>query len=150
MLKELSKAPGFELKDQDGKTHKLSDYAGRKVVLFFYPKNFTPGCTKEVCSFRDSYELLKKKGVVLLGVSADSVESHKKFREKYSLPFPLLSDPEKKVIKVYGSLKEKSMFGNTFLGVQRSTFIIDEKGNLQKVFPEVNVSGHVAEVLDEL
>jgi len=150
MVEEGSKAPGFELKDQDGKTHRLSDYAGKKVVLFFYPKNFTPGCTTEVCSFRDSYELLKKKGVVLLGVSADSVESHKKFREKYSLPFPLLSDPEKKVIKSYGAMKEKSMFGKTFLGIQRSTFIIDEKGNMQKAFPKVSVTRHVEEVLDEL
>lgn len=150
MVTEGSKAPGFELMDQEGRTHRLSDYTGRKVVLFFYPKNFTPGCTNEVCSFRDSYELLKKKGVALLGVSGDSVESHKKFRKKFSLPFPLLSDPEKKVIKAYGAMKEKSMFGNTFLGIQRSTFIIDEKGFVKKAFPKVSVSGHVGEVLDEL
>lgn len=149
MLKE-GKAPEFSLKDSEGKTHKLSDYKGKKVIVYFYPKDNTSGCTKEACSFRDNFGKVKSKNAVILGISADSEISHKKFSEKYSLPFVLLSDPEKKVIRKFGALKKKSMFGNTFLGIQRSTFVIDENGKILKVFPKVNVSGHVLEVLKVL
>lgn len=146
---EGQKAPDFELKDSEGKTHKLSNYKGKKVIIYFYPKDNTPGCTKEACDFRDNYHDIEKKAIVF-GISGDSEDSHKKFKEKYSLPFILLSDPEKEVIKKYGALKEKSMFGNTFLGIVRSTIIIDEDGKIIKIFPKVKVSGHVREVLDFL
>jgi len=149
LLKEYDNAPDFELLDQDGKKHKLSDYKGNKVVLYFYPKDDTPGCTKEACDFRDNYGALKKKAVVI-GVSADDQKSHQKFVEKYSLPFILLSDPKHKVLEQYSVWKEKKLYGRIFMGIERTTVIIDEKGLIIKIFPKVSVEGHVQEILKEL
>ena len=149
-MKEKDIAPDFALKDQDGKTHKLSDYKGKKIVLYFYPKDDTPGCTKEACDFRDDFSLIKKKNAVILGMSADDENSHQKFIKKYSLPFTLLSDPDKKILQKYGVWKEKSMYGKTYMGIERTTIIIDEKGRIQKIFPKVSVDGHSKEVLKEL
>jgi thioredoxin-dependent peroxiredoxin len=146
MLKQGDKAPDFELKDQKGKTHKLSDYKG-KVVLYFYPKDDTPGCTKEACNFRDDFSEYKKRGITILGISADNPEKHSKFMEKYSLPFTLLSDPEKETIKNYGAYGEKRFMGKTFLGIKRMTFLI-EKGIIKKIYPKVDVSEHSKEILD--
>ncbi len=146
MIEENKKAPQFTLPDQNGKKVSLKDFAGKKVVLYFYPKDNTPGCTKEACDFRDSIEDFKKIKAVVLGVSPDSVESHKKFAEKYDLPFPLLSDPDKKVLQKYGVWKEKSMYGRKYMGVERTTVVIDEKGKILKIFPRVKVKGHVDEV----
>ena len=150
ILEEGNKAPDFELSGSDGQKHKLSNYKGRKIILYFYPKDNTPGCTKQACSFRDNHEEIKESGAVVLGVSGDSLKSHSKFVEKQNLPFVLLSDTDKEVIKAYGSLKEKSMFGKTFLGISRDTFIIDEKGFVKKIFRNVKVDNHSAEVLKEL
>ena len=150
MVKEGDKAPDFELNGSDGQKHKLSDYKGQKVVLYFYPKDNTPGCTKQACSFRDNYKIIEEAGAVVLGVSGDSLKSHGKFVETQKLPFVLLSDIDKEVTKKYGSLKEKSMFGNTFLGVSRDTFIIDEKGIIKKVFRKVNAEKNSEEVIKEL
>ena len=148
MLKEGIKAPDFSLKNQEGKTHKLSDYKGKKVILYFYPKDNTPGCIKEACNFRDDDSQIRKKNGIVLGISGDSVESHKKFQEKHTLPFTLLSDPEKQVIKKYGAWKEKKMYGNTFMGIQRSTFVIDENGKIIKVFDKVEVDNHSKEIIE--
>jgi thioredoxin-dependent peroxiredoxin len=143
------KAPDFELKDQDGKSHKLSDYKGKKIVLYFYPRDDTPGCTKEACDFRDNYGALKKKALVI-GVSADDEKSHKKFVEKYSLPFILLSDPDKKVLNLYGVWGKKSFIGKTYMGIIRTTFIIDKSFKIKKIFPKVSVEGHVQEIIKAL
>jgi len=150
MLKEGSKAPAFTLPNQDGKKVSLKDFLGKKVVLYFYPKDMTSGCTKEACDFRDHIKLFNNKDVVVLGVSPDSVQSHKKFQEKYNLPFDLLSDESKKVLEKYGVWKEKSMYGRKYFGVERTTFIIDEKGKIKKIFPRVKVNGHIKEVLEAL
>lgn len=147
MLKEGSKAPDFTAKDQNGKTVKLSDFKGQKVVLYFYPKDDTPGCTKEACSFRDSYSLFEKKGIKVLGVSVDDEKSHQKFIEKYNLPFDLLADTEKKIVEKYGVWGEKSMYGKKYMGTLRKTFLIDENGKIVKIFDKVNVSEHADEVL---
>ena len=144
------KAPDFNLKDDNDEPVKLSDYKGRKVVLYFYPKDDTPGCTAEACSFRDGFSEIQKKGVALFGVSADSVESHKKFKEKFHLNFPLLSDADKKVVNAYGVWKEKNMYGRKYMGIERTTFVIDEDGKIKKIFPKVKVDGHYSEVLAEL
>lgn len=150
MIEEGKKAPSFSLKNQDDNTVSLKDFKGKKVVLYFYPKDNTPGCTKEACKFRDMYEEIKKQNAVILGVSADSVKSHTKFKQKYELPFDLLSDPDKELCKAFGVIKQKSMFGNTFLGITRTTFIIDEQGVVEKVFPKVKVKTHDEDVLDHL
>lgn len=150
MVEEGKKAPQFTLKTGDGEKVSLKDYLGKKVVLYFYPKDNTSGCTKEACDFRDAHPNFKKLNAVVFGVSADSEESHKKFSDKHDLPFTLLSDPDKKVIEKYGVWKEKSMYGKKYMGIERSTFIIDEKGKIQKIFPKVRVKGHVEKVLDEL
>lgn len=150
MLKEGSKAPAFTLPNEKGKKVSLKDFEGKKVVLYFYPKDMTSGCTKEACDFRDAHPDFKKIKAVVLGVSPDSIESHKKFAEKYELPFTLLSDENKKVLEKYGVWKEKSMYGKKYMGVERTTVIIDEKGKIQKIFPKVKVNGHVEEVLEEL
>jgi len=147
-LKIGSTAPDFELKDQNGESHKLSDYKTKKVVLYFYPKDDTPGCTKEACDIRDNYGALKKKAMVI-GISADSVESHKKFAAKYNLPFLLLADPEKKVIMKYGLWKQKSFLGKKYMGTARTTYIID-KDIIKKIFLNVSVLGHVKEIMDAL
>ena len=149
-LKVGSKAPDFTLQAGDGKEVSLKNLKGRKAVLYFYPKDNTPGCTKEACTFNENLKILEKKGTVVIGVSADSVASHKKFAEKYSLTFPLLSDEKKEMIKKYGVWKEKSLYGKKFMGIERTTFVIDEHGVIVKIFPKVKVDGHVDEVLEAL
>ncbi|MCC6543033.1 MAG: thioredoxin-dependent thiol peroxidase [Nitrospirae bacterium] len=144
------KAPDFKIPDHDGKEVALSGFRGKKVVLYFYPKDSTPGCTKEACSFRDSNTEIKKRGAVVIGVSADSVGSHIKFRDKYDLNFPLLSDANKDVVQAYGVWKEKSLYGRKFMGIERTTFIIDEEGRISRIFPKVKVDKHLEEVLKVL
>ena len=143
-------APDFALLDQDGKKVSLKDFKGKKVILYFYPKDDTSGCTKEACSFRDDFPKFKKTDAVILGVSPDSVSSHKKFAEKYKLPFTLLSDEEKKVLGKYDVWKEKSMYGKKYMGVERTTYIIDENGKIKKIFNKVKVDGHNLEVIAAL
>lgn len=150
MLEEGNKAPQFTLMSGNNKKVALKDFLGKKVVLYFYPKDNTSGCTTEACDFRDTHPNFKKVNAVVLGVSPDSVESHQKFSEKLNLPFKLLSDPDKKVLEKYGVWKEKSMYGKKYMGVERTTFIIDEKGKIHKIFPKVKVKGHVEKVLEEL
>ena len=147
MPAEGDPAPDFRLPADDGKTYSLKDLRGQKVVLYFYPKDDTPGCTKEACSFRDNLARVRSKGAIVLGVSKDDLESHAKFRKKYSLSFPLLSDPEGKVLDAYGVWKEKNLYGKMFMGIERTTYVIDEGGRVKKVFPRVKVDGHVDEVL---
>ncbi len=147
---EGTKAPDFVLNDTNGKEVKLSSLRGKKVVLYFYPKDDTPGCTKEACEFRDNLARVKKKGALIFGVSKDDEKSHQKFTEKFQLNFPLLADPEHKVIEKYGAWGEKSMYGKKFMGIIRSTFIIDEDGVIMKVFPRVSPEGHAEEVLKAL
>ena len=145
-LKEGMKAPAFEGVDQDGMTVKLSDFKGKKVVLYFYPKDDTPGCTAEACNLRDNYGDLIKKGFAIVGVSSDSVKSHKGFAGKYSLPFPLIADDSKKIINDYGVWKEKKLYGKTYFGIVRTTFIIDEKGNIEKIISKVETSNHTEQI----
>jgi peroxiredoxin Q/BCP len=149
-LQAGDRAPAFRLKNDEGIEVALADYAGKKVVLYFYPKDDTPGCTKEACAFRDGAAAMRKRGAVVLGVSADSVESHRKFREKYRLNFPLLADESKAVVQAYGVWKEKSNYGRTYMGIERTTFVIDEEGRVVRVFPRVKVDGHFDEVLEAL
>jgi thioredoxin-dependent peroxiredoxin len=148
MLKEGDKAPSFTGKDQDGKTVKLSDYKGKRVVLYFYPKDDTPGCTKEACSFRDADQTFAKKGIKVFGVSTDSEKSHQKFISKFQLPFDLLADTDKKIVESYGVWGEKSMYGKKYMGTIRKTFLIDESGKIVRVFDKVNVAEHADEVLE--
>lgn len=150
MIKEGDKAPAFSLPTGDGTTVSLKDFKGKKVVVYFYPKDNTSGCTKEACSFQENISALKKKGAVLLGVSADGVSSHAKFASKYNLSFPLLSDEKKEVLKAYSVWKEKSMYGRKYMGIERTTVVIDERGNVMRIFQKVKVDGHVAEVMDVL
>lgn len=150
MLCTGDRAPAFKLPTADGTMVSLSDFRGKKVVLYFYPKDDTSGCTKEACSFQEHRPQISKKGAVVLGVSADSSPSHAKFAEKYGLTFPLLSDESKGMLKDYGVWKEKSMYGRKYMGIERTTFLIDEKGNIAKVFEKVKVDGHTQEVLDAL
>lgn len=147
MLKEGDKAPAFALKDQSGNTVSLSDFAGKTVVVYFYPKDDTPGCTKEACGFRDSYADLTARGAVVLGISADSPQSHAKFVGKYDLPFTLLSDPDKSVIQAFGAWGVKKMYGKEYEGIMRSTFVIGPDGVITKVFPKVKPADHAAEIL---
>jgi thioredoxin-dependent peroxiredoxin len=150
-VEEGKTAPDFSLKSDDGKSYSLSQFKGKKeVVLYFYPGDDTPGCTKEACSFRDSFSRLVAKGVQVLGVSPDDLESHTKFRTKYNLNFPLLADPENKVSQMYGVYKMKNMYGKEFMGIERSTFIIDKEGKVKKEFRKVKVDGHVDEVMMNL
>ena len=147
------KAPAFSLKNTEGKTVKLSDFKGKKLVLYFYPKDMTPGCTKEACGFRDDFAQLKKRGVEVVGVSADDQALHQKFTEKYSLPFTLLTDADHAVMDKYGAWGEKNMYGKKMMGVLRSTFIIDEEGRIAHVFKRVKTDTHsqdVLKVIDEL
>src|SRR5262249_41747567 len=143
-------APDFSLQDQDGKTHTLEQYRGKWVVLYFYPKDMTPGCTVEACSFRDNEARLTAAGAVVLGVSADTVKSHGKFAEKYQLPFPILADVDKAVCKAYHSYGEKKFMGRTFDGILRNTFLINPRGEVVKVYEGVKVKVHVDEVLSDL
>jgi thioredoxin-dependent peroxiredoxin len=149
-LKVGQKAPDFTALNDKGEKVKLSDLKGKKVVLYFYPKDDTPGCTKEACAFRDGIDEIKGKGAVVLGVSADSVDSHKKFKSKFDLNFPLLADTDKKIIESYGVWKEKSMYGKKYMGIERTTFVIDEQGKIAQIFPKVKVDQHYDEVLEAL
>ena len=150
MLETGTKAPDFELPDQNGKMHKLSDYAGKKVILYFYPKDNTPGCTKQACGFSERYPLFTEKGAVVLGVSKDTVASHKKFEEKYGLPFTLLSDTELSCIQAYDVWKEKKNYGKVSMGVVRTTYLIDEEGIIVKAFGNVKAAENPARMLEEL
>ena len=149
-LKVGQKAPDFTVLNDKGEKVKLSDFKGKKVVLYFYPKDDTPGCTKEACAFRDGIDEIKKKGAVVLGVSADSVESHKKFKSKFDLNFPLLADTDKKIVEAYGTWKEKSMYGKKYMGIERTTYVIDKEGKISHIFPKVKVAEHYDEVLAAL
>ena len=146
-LKVGAKAPDFTLPDNDGKQVKLSGFKGRKVVIYFYPKDDTPGCTKEACAFRNTQVKFNEANAVILGVSPDGRESHQKFRAKYNLPFILLSDPDHKVSELYKVWKKKQLYGRSFMGIERSTFIIDEQGKLLKEMREITVDGHADIVL---
>ena len=147
LLSVGDKAPAFSTKDQDGQTVKLSDFKGQKVVLYFYPKDDTPGCTKEACSFRDAWARLKRRKVAVLGVSVDDEKSHRKFVDKFSLPFTLLADTDKKIVHDYGTWGEKSMYGRKYMGTNRVTYLIDERGKVAAVWPKVKPEGHAEEIL---
>jgi peroxiredoxin Q/BCP len=149
-IEEGAAAPEFELEDDAGKKVKLSGLRGKPVVLYFYPKDDTPGCTKEACSFRDRRSDLERRGAVVLGVSPDTVASHGKFRDKYSLNFPLLADPDHRLAESYGAWREKNMYGKKSMGIQRSTFLIDRAGKVRKVWKKVSVEGHDEDVLAAL
>lgn len=146
-LESGHKAPQFEAKNEKGELIKLSDYLGKKVVLYFYPKDATPGCTAQACDLRDNYDALLKSGYVVLGVSSDDEKSHKKFIEKQSLPFPLLADTDLKVHEAYGTWVEKSMYGRKYMGTARTTFVIDEKGILTEIIEKVDTKNHTAQIL---
>ena len=150
MLEIGTQAPDFTLPDQNGENHSLSDYRGQRVILYFYPKDNTAGCTKQACGFRDLLPQFREKGAVVLGVSKDSVASHKKFEEKYGLPFPLLSDPEKTVLMAYDVWKEKMNYGKVTMGVVRTTYLIDEAGVIVKAFDKVKAAENPAQMLSVL
>ena len=150
MLELQAKAPDFTLSDKDGKQVSLSDFLGKKVILYFYPKDNTPGCTRQACAFAGAYEEFRRKNVEVIGVSKDSVASHVKFAEKYHLPFVLLSDPELQAIRAYGVWQEKKLYGKVSMGVVRTTFIIDEEGKIEKIMPKVKPDTNAAEILAEL
>jgi peroxiredoxin Q/BCP len=150
MLQENTLAPDFTLQTEDGSEVSLSDYLGKKVVLYFYPKDDTPGCTTEACNFRDDHAEIVAAGAAVLGISPDKVKSHARFKTKFSLPFALLSDPDHRVAETYGAWGEKQMYGRTYMGIIRSTFIIDEAGKIIKAFPNVKVQNHSKEVLAAL
>ena len=147
-LEEGMQAPGFTADSTEGQRISLDDYKGKIVVLYFYPKDDTPGCTKEACSFRDAESQLQRLGVQLLGVSMDSVQSHEKFKKKYALNFPLISDPDGTIVTAYGAWKDNSLFGKTALGLSRSTFLIDQEGVVRKIWQGVKVEGHDQEVIE--
>ena len=148
VLKERSVAPNFAAKDANGETIRLKDLRGEKVVLYFYPRDDTPGCTKEACSFRDAFAQFKRRNIKILGVSVDSEASHAKFSDKYKLPFTLLADPDHSIADAYGVYGEKKFMGRTYMGVKRITYLIDEKGKIKKVFEKVKPEEHAQEVLD--
>ena len=147
MLEAGTKAPDFTLMDKDGNTIRLSDFLGKKVVLYFYPKDNTPGCTRQACAFAASYEQFKTQNIVVIGISKDSAASHLKFAQKYDLPFILLSDPELQAIQAYGVWQEKKLYGKVSMGVVRTTYIIDEQGIIEKVMPKVKPDTNAAEIL---
>lgn len=140
-------APDFEAKDQDGNTIKLSDFKGKKVVLYFYPKDNTPGCTAQACDLRDNYEALQKAGYVVLGVSTDSAKKHKNFIEKYELPFPLIADEDKTVHNLYNTWREKQNYGRTYMGTVRTTFVINEEGKIEEIIEKVKTKEHSNQIL---
>ncbi|TDQ07402.1 thioredoxin-dependent thiol peroxidase [Pedobacter metabolipauper] len=149
-LKEGQAAPDFNAKDQDGNTVSLGQFTGKKVVLYFYPKDDTPGCTAEACDFRDNYQGLTAKGIVVLGVSVDDEKSHQKFVTKHSLPFTLLADTDKKIVEAYGVWGEKNMYGKKYMGTNRTTFIIDEEGKISHIIKKVDTKNSTAQVLELL
>lgn len=140
-------APNFDLQDAEGNTYTLRQFRGKSLVLYFYPKDDTPGCTKEACSFRDDYREYTRNGIAIIGISADSPESHRRFAEKHGLPFILLSDPEKEVLRAYGAWGEKSMYGKRYWGIIRKTYLIDKDGRILKIYPKVRVAGHSEDIL---
>ena len=150
MLETGMKAPQFTLPDKDGNMVSLTDFIGKKVVLYFYPKDNTPGCTRQACAFAGAYESFKDNDIVVIGISKDSVASHKKFAEKYDLPFILISDKELEAIQAYGVWQEKKLYGKVSMGVVRTTFIIDENGNIEKIMPKVKPDTNAAEILEYL
>lgn len=150
MLKNGDIAPDFTLLDSEGNTVSLSDFRGNKVIIYFYPKDDTSGCTKEACNFRDNYSQLKEKNVVVIGISKDSVSSHVKFKNKYDLPFILLSDPNHQVIETYGAYGEKKMYGRTYMGTIRMTYLVSEEGLILKIYDKVKPDKHVEEILKDL
>ena len=150
MLEVGTQAPDFTLPDQNGDLHSLSEYKGKKVILYFYPRDNTPGCTKQACGFAERYPQFIEKGAVVLGISKDSVASHKKFEEKYGLPFTILSDPERKVIQAYDVWKEKMNYGKVSMGVVRTTYLIDEEGKIAKAFDKVKAADNPEQMLGEL
>jgi peroxiredoxin Q/BCP len=147
MPKAGSKAPSFEGETQDGKRLRLADFSGRKTAIFFYPKDNTPGCTKQACNLRDNWPNLKEAGVAVIGVSGDTVESHVRFADKYHLPFPLVADPEKKILDLYGVWGERNLYGRKFLGIKRTTFLVGEDGIITHVFKRPRVGDHTEEIL---
>ena len=149
-LKPGKKAPSFTLKATDGSTVSLKDFKGKQVILYFYPKDMTPGCTQQACDFRDALPKFKKKKTIILGVSKDPVPRHVKFTEKYDLNFPLLADEDGKVCKAYGVMKPKSLYGRKFIGIERTTFVIGPDGKIEKIYPKVKVKDHIVEVLTDL
>jgi len=150
MLKENDKAPHFTVPDQNGNNISLSDYNEKWIILYFYPKDMTPGCTTEACNFRDEYSVFQQKDIVVLGVSKDSVTRHKKFEGKHDLPFPLLSDENGSICEDFGVWQEKSLYGKKYMGIVRATFIINPESVIAKVYPKVKVKEHVAEILADL
>src|SRR5215218_7747867 len=148
MIKEGSTAPAFKTKDANGETVNLKDLRGQRVVLYFYPKDDTPGCTKEACSLRDSHDVFTGKGIKVLGVSNDDEASHRKFISKFNLPFDLLADTEKEIVNAYGVYGEKNMYGKKYMGINRTTFLIDEEGKIAKIFNKVKVDEHADEILE--
>ena len=150
MLKVNTKAPNFSLPDQEGKTHSLADYKGRWVLVYFYPKDDTPGCVKEACAVRDSWPFFEKLGCVVLGISADSVKSHDKFVNKYKLPFTLLADEKKQVIKKYSAWQKKKFMGKEYMGIKRMSYLIGPDGKVAKVYPDVKPAEHADDVLNDL
>ncbi|MDB5154571.1 MAG: thioredoxin-dependent thiol peroxidase [Mucilaginibacter sp.] len=148
--KQGDKAPNFTAKDQNGKTVSLSDFIGKNVILYFYPKDDTPGCTAEACSFRDNYQSLLGKGFAVIGVSTDDEKSHKKFESKYGLPFPLIADPDKQIVESYGVWVEKNMYGKKYMGTARTTFLIDTNGTIAKVIDKVDTKNSSQQVIDLL
>ena len=150
MLEVGTQAPDFTLPDQNGNRHSLSDYRGKEVILYFYPKDNTPGCTKQACGFAERYPKFTDKGAVVLGISKDSVASHKKFEEKYGLPFTILSDPELVAIQAYDVWQEKKNYGKTYMGVVRTTYLIDEEGKIAKAFDKVKAADNPEQMLGEL
>lgn len=150
MLKLIDSAPQFELENYDNKKISLKDFIGKKIVLYFYPKDNTPGCTTEACSFRDVYDDIINKGAIVIGISPDNVKSHQKFKTKFNLPFYLLADTDHKAAEMYGAWGEKKMYSKTYFGIIRSTFIINEQGLIVKIFPKVTPAGHSKEVLESI
>ncbi len=148
MLQIGDNAPDFTATADSGEKIRLRDLRGKKVILYFYPKDDTPGCTREACDFRDLYARFKKKDVVVLGVSVDSAASHAKFKSKFALPFPLISDEDHKIVEAYGVWKEKSMYGKKYMGTERTTFLIDEKGKIARIYEKVKVDGHAEALLE--
>jgi thioredoxin-dependent peroxiredoxin len=150
MLKTGDKAPDFKLTADDGKIFSLKDFKGKKLILYFYPKDMTSGCTAEACDFRDNIKLFSKKNSVVIGVSKDNTDSHKKFKAKYDLPFTLLSDESMEMLNSYEVWKEKSMYGRKYMGIERTTYIINEKGIIEEIFNKVKVTGHIEEILNKI